>query len=212
MADHLIITVARQFGSEGDRISEIVAGKLGIALYNKELIAIAARESGLNIDLLDKADEKATNSLLYSLALGSYSHGSATMGLHMPINDTLFMKQAEIIRDLAGKQSCLIVGRCADYILKNEANRLSFFIRADMETRIERVMRDEDISVADAKDRIAKMDKRRINYYNFYTGEKGDKIDRFHYSLDSSVLGVEATADLICGIVKDFCKQHDIVL
>lgn len=205
MNEKVIVTIARQYGSGGREIGEKVAAALGIACYDRELITLAAQKSGLNANIVHSVDEKATNSLLYTLAMGSniYSSGAA-ISYDIPINDRLFITQCDIIKNLAEENSCVIVGRSADYVLRDHPRRISIFIYADLATRIKRVAERHSLSESAAKDLIAKTDKRRANYYNFYTGQKWGKYDNYHMSLDSSLLGIDGTAKLITQFAEDF--------
>lgn len=205
MNEKVILTIARQYGSGGREIGEKVAASLGIAFYDKELITLAAQKSGLNTNILHSADEKATNSLLYTLAMGSsiYSSGGA-VNYDIPINDRLFITQCDIIKNLAEENSCVIVGRSADYVLRGHPRHISVFIYADLDTRIARVAARHSLTPAAARDLITKTDKRRSNYYNFYTGQKWGKYDNYRMSVDSSLLGIEGTAKLIAQFANDF--------
>lgn len=204
MNEKVIVTIARQYGSGGREIGEKVAAALGIAFYDKELITMAAQKSGLSPNVLHTADEKASNSLLYTLAMGSSIYGASTLNYDIPINDRLFITQCHIIKNLAEKGACVMVGRSADYVLRDNPRHVSVFIYAKLEDRIRRVMERHSLSEADARNLIAKTDKRRANYYNFYTGQKWGKYDNYHMSLDSSLLGIDGTAKLISQLADDF--------
>ncbi len=204
MSKKLIITVARQYGSGGREIGEKVAAALNIPIYDRELITDAASKGDLHVDVIQKADEVAANSLLYTLAVGSNVFGSAiSFGYKMPINDKLFILQSDVIREYAAKGSCVIIGRCADYVLRDEPNLLRIFIHGDIDHRRERVLaRHPDIKPAAAIDIISKTDKRRSSYYNFYTGNKWGKYDNYDLVLNSSTLGVDGAVEMIVGFAK----------
>ena len=142
MSEKIILTFARQFGSGGHEVAEKVAKLLNIGFYDKELIAIAAKESGLSEHLFDGLEEKPTNSLLYSLVMGLQS-GSSTYCRYGDVtgSDNIFRIQSQVIRSIAEKESCVIVGRCSDYVLRNEENLVSVFIRAGIDFRTERIMK-----------------------------------------------------------------------
>jgi len=197
MKNNVAITIERLYGSAGREIGEKVAEMLGIHSYDHELIEMAAKRSGMSTEMLYQADEKATNSFLYSMALGAASHGSAMFGFDVPINDRLFMTQSEIINELSQKESCVIVGRSADYVLRDYPYLLSVFVFADEEKRMKRISQRQGCSLGNAKILMNKTDKRRIKYYNFYTGKKWGKTDSYHLSIDSSILGVDGTARVI---------------
>lgn len=199
MSEKIIITIARQYGSGGREIGERVAALLGIPVYDRELITLSAKESGLDTSAVEKADEKATNSLLYTLALGSNSFGTmGHFGYQMPLNDRLFVLQSDVIRGLAEKGSCVLIGRAADYVLRDDPARFSVFVYADEADRKARVVeRHENVSEQKAIELMTKTDRRRASYYNYYTGYKWGKLDRYHLAVSSSFLGIEGTARMI---------------
>lgn len=206
----VVITIARQYGSGGREIGEKVASLLGIPEYDKEFVTMAAQRDGtLNAEALERVDERATNSLLYTLAMGSNLFGGApTAATMLPLNDQLFVKQSAIIRDLANKESCVMIGRCADYVLKEDPSRLSVFIYADIEARKARVAARHGISANEALDVINKTDRRRAAYYNFYTGGKWGKYDNYHLAINSAVLGIDGTAQVIAAMAKQKMEQE----
>ena len=169
-----VITIARQYGSGGREVGMRLAEVLGIKSYDRELITMAAQKSGMSSEILNHADEKATNSLLYTLALGSSYYGAASIGTDVPINDKLFITQSQIIRDLAAEGPCIIIGRCSDYVLRTNPARFSVFIYAPIEARIRRVIeRGAAKTEKEARDLISRTDKRRINYYSSFLGIEG---------------------------------------
>lgn len=209
MAKKLIITIARQYGSGGREIGERLGAILGIPVIDKELITETASKSDMHVDVLHKADEVAANSLLYTLAMGSNVFGSAmSFGYKMPINDKLFLLQSDAIRAYAAEGSCILIGRCADYVLREEPNLLRIFIHGDLDHRKARVAeRHPDIKPTQVIDIINKTDKRRASYYNFYTGNKWGKFDNYDLMINSSTLGVEATATLIADYAKHMMEE-----
>ena len=200
-----IITIARQYGSGGREIGALVAKELGISFYDHELITMAAEKSDLCREAAEKADEKNANSLLYTLAMGSSAMLHAP-GYNLPVNDRLFLAQSEIIKEIAAKESAVIVGRCADYVLREHKPCLQVFIHTNIKARAERVAKRNDITESEAYDRISKTDRRRANYYNFYTGKKWGEITNYDLTLDSSLLGVEGTAKIIADMAKALAK------
>ncbi|MBQ8509021.1 MAG: cytidylate kinase-like family protein [Clostridia bacterium] len=208
MNNNLLITIGRQYGSGGREIGEKLAAKLGIPFYNNELIAMAAQKSGMAHTVLGEADEKATSSLLYTLAMGSsFWSGNAGIAFDMPINDKLFVTQSEIIRNLSEEGPAVFIGRCADYVLRGNPHLLKLFIHAPLDFRAAHVSERHDVPVDKAKDIIVKTDKRRSNYYNYYTGQKWGKLDNFDLSIDSSRLGIDGTVELLAQFVDDY-KTH----
>lgn len=209
MAKKLIITIARQYGSGGREIGERVAKLLDIPMYDKELIKDAAAKGSLNEEVLRTTDESAANSLLYTLAMGSNVLG-ATMqfGYKMPLNDKLFILQSEIIREYASEGSCVIIGRCADYVLRDEENVLKIFIYSDISNREKRIKeRYPDIKSSQVLDVINKTDKRRASYYNFYTGNKWGKYDNYDLAINSGAFGIEKSAELIANFAKNILEE-----
>lgn len=204
MAKKIIITIARQYGSGGREIGERVAELLGIPLYDKEIINDAASRGSLNEEVIKNADETAANSLLYTLAMGSNILGTTMhFGYKMPLNDRLFILQSEVIKEYAKNGSCVIIGRCSDYVLRDEEGLLRLFIYGDLDHRQERVkMRHPEIKETQIIDVINKTDKRRSSYYNFYTGNKWGKYDNYDMAINSSTLGIEGTAQLVYACAK----------
>lgn len=209
MAGKLAITIGRQYGSGGREIGVRLGELLGFRVYDKELLLMAAQKNGINPDALRRVDEKATNSLLYTLAIGSSMYGARSIGVDVPINDQLFITQTEIIRSAAEEENCIFIGRCADYVLRNHPNRISVFVYADKEERISRIAGEYNVSRDEAAAMITKTDKRRVNYYNFYTGKKWGKFDNYHLSIDSTLLGVEGSAQMIADIAKIYLSRAE---
>ena len=209
MAKKVVITIARQYGSGGREIGERIAAALGIPIYDKEIITDAASKGELNTEVIRKADESAANSLLYTLAMGSNIAGTTMhFGYKMPINDKLFILQSELIKEYAEKGSCVIIGRCADYVLRERDDTLRLFIYGDLEHRKARVLkRNPDIKPGHVIDVINKTDKRRSSYYNFYTGNKWGKYDNYDIAINSSTLGIEGTAKLIAASAKSLIEK-----
>lgn len=204
MSKKLIVTIARQYGSGGREVGEKVAKILGIPLFDRELIADAAAKGNLNEEILKKADESAANSLLYTLAMGSNVLGTTMhFGYKMPLNDKLFILQSEAIKEYASEGSCVVIGRCADYVLRDEPNLLRIFIYGDLDHRQARVLeRHPELKSSQVIDVINKTDKRRSSYYNFYTGNKWGKYDNYDMAINSSTLGIDGTAELIVEFAK----------
>jgi cytidylate kinase len=199
----IVITVARQYGSGGREIGERVAELLCIPKYDKEFVTLAAKDdASVSEEVLHKVDERATNSLLYTLAMGSNTFGMLSAAPTLPLNDRLFAKQSALIREIAQKESCVMIGRCADYVLRECPHRLSVFIYADIADRKKRVAARHDISESAAIDVINKTDRRRASYYNFYTGGKWGKLDHYDLAINSSALGIEKTAQLIAQMAR----------
>ena len=204
MDKKIIITIARQYGSGGREIGEKVAKKLGITLYDKQLITEAATKGNLDENVSKLADESAANSLLYTLAMGSNVLGTTMhFGYKMPLNDKLFILQSEVIKEKAKEDSCVIIGRCGDYVLRDEENVLRIFVYGDLDHRATRIQqRHPELKSSQIVDVITKTDKRRSSYYNFYTGNKWGKYDNYDIAINSSTLGIDGAAEIIVACVK----------
>lgn len=198
-----IITVGRQYGSGGRHIGKMVAERLGIPYYDKELLEHAAKKSGFCKELFENHDEKPTNSFLYSLVMDTYSFGYSSAAFSdMPLNHKIFLAQFDTIKELADKGPCVIVGRCADYALSDYDNCLSVFIHADMDDRIQRISKKHSLTASQAKDRIVKTDKQRSSHYNYYTSKKWGDADSYDLCLNSKVLGQDGCIEMILNAVK----------
>ena len=196
--DKYVITIGRQFGSGGRSIGEKLAKKLDIPFYDKELISLAAKESGVSPEVFDNVDEKAANSLLYSLSMGMYNFGSgfSVMG-DLPVNDKLYLLQHQIIKDIAEKENCVIVGRCADYVLRDHPGCVNIFIYADMDFRKDEAIKRHGIDEARAEHIINKTDKSRANYYSFYSGQKWGMAENYDLCINSGKLSEDSIVELI---------------
>ena len=194
-----IITISREFGSGGREVGEKLAAKLGIKLYDKELLQQAAKDSGFCEEIFENHDEKPTNSFLYSLVMDTYSVSgySAAPFLDMPLNHKVFLAQFETIKKIAEKESCVIVGRCADYALSDNPNCINVFIHADLDVRIKNVSRNLNITENKARDIINKTDKQRASYYNYYTSKKWGDSKSYNLSLDAGKLGTDNCVEMI---------------
>jgi len=203
MKTNTIITIGREFGSAGREIGYKVAKEFGIKLYDKEMLARAAKESGICEEIFESHDEKPTSSFLYSLVMDTYSMGySGNTYTDMPINHKVFLAQFDAIKKIADEGPCILVGRCADYALESYKNVVSVFIHADLDARIRRIARIYNLTDAKAKDMILKTDKKRAGYYNYYTNKKWSDSASYELCLNSSELGIEGTAKAIEQYVK----------
>lgn len=195
-----IITIGRQFGSNGRNIGRAVAEKLGVNFYDKELLKMAAEKSGVCEELLQNLDEKPNKSFLYSVVMDPYAFAYSynNSGYNMNISQQAFQATFDTIKSIADRESCVIVGRCSDYILRDNPNLFSVFIYAPLETRIKTVMeRFPDLSENKAKDQINKEDKARASYYNYYSSKKWGRMESYHLCIDSSRLSVDDAAEVI---------------
>ncbi len=194
-----IYTIGREFGSGGKKVGEKLAAKLGIKVYDKELLQQAAKDSGFCEEIFENHDEKPTNSFLYSLVMDTYSVSgySAAPFLDMPLNHKVFLAQFETIKKIAERESCVIVGRCADYALSDNPDCINVFIHADMDKRIKNVSKNLNITENKARDIINKTDKQRASYYNYYTSKKWGDSKSYNLSLDAGKLGTDNCVEMI---------------
>lgn len=205
MNNHYVINLGRQLGSGGKEIGEKLAKELNIAFYDKELIRLASEESGLCKDFFEKADERTQKTFIGALfgnrvpfvGDGAIPYGSCLS------NDALFKIQSDVIRGLAENDSCLFVGRCADYILRDHPRCINVFISASKEARIERIMLKNNMNATQAEELIDKADRKRASYYNYYSYNTWGAAATYHLCVDSSILGIDGTVSFI----KEFVKQ-----
>ncbi len=198
-----IVTIAREYGSGGRECGKKLAELTGYKFYDKDLITLAAQKSGMSTDALNSVDEKAASSLLYTLALGSSIYNSGMGSVNLPINDKLFVVQSQIIKDIANSgEGAIIVGRCADYVLSERDNVVKIYITSDFDTRVNTVMKRHDLTQSQARDLIIKTDKRRSNYYSYYTGEKWGKADKYDVVVSTARIGIDGAAGLIADYIK----------
>lgn len=209
MEKKIIITIGRQFGSGGRTVGKKLAEKLGIAYYDKELINLASKESGICGEFFEKADEKTSGSLLKALAMGFSMNNAIFQSNDYLSNESLFQIQSDVIRKVAAEQSCILVGRCADYILREDRDCISVFISASPEDRIKRVMGYNNISEKEAEDCIHKADKSRASYYNYYTDKNWGSAESYDLCINSSLYGLEQTTDFIQAFVELSRKRNE---
>ena len=199
-----IISISRQYGSGGREIGQKIAEHYGIPFYDNELITRAAKESGFAEETFARAEDKATNSLLYSLAMGINVYGNQDFGFGgLSLDDRIFLAQSDVIRKVAEEGPCVIVGRCADYVLKERDDVCNIFIQAAMSYRINRAVKEYGIEEKSAADVIIKNDKRRSNYYNYHVGEKWTNLNNYDLVIRSDLQGIERAVSAICTYLGD---------
>ena len=193
-----IITIGRQYGSGGREVAKKLAEIMNVAFYDKELLAEASKESGICQEVIENYDEKQEKRSFFSMMGGIQGRmDPAGMYLEMPLNHRIFLAQFDAIRKIADKGPCVIVGRCADYVLRDHENVLNVFIKASMDERVKRITRLYDMDQMKAEETIRKADKQRATYYNYYaTGTWGD-VANYHLCVDTGVLGVDGAVELI---------------
>ncbi|MDE7123030.1 MAG: cytidylate kinase-like family protein [Alistipes sp.] len=200
MEQNFVINIGRQLGGGGMAVGKRLARRLGVPLYDKELIDLAARESGLCATLFERADEREAKGLFATLVgylrapFAGYEGGNSNNVLS---HEALFKIQSDVIRDLAARQSCIFVGRCADYILRDHPRALSLFLTADEEDRVERLCRAHGWTADEALSRIRRTDACRADYYNYYSARTWGEAATYDLCLNTSRLGVERSVDFV---------------
>ncbi len=203
MSNHLIITIGRECGSGGRQIGKKLAEELGVKCYDKELLDQAAKQSGLCRELFETHDEKPTSSFLYSLVMDTYSVGfPGSAYMDMPLNHKIFLAQFDTIKELASKESCVIIGRCADYALAEYPNIVTVFITGDDDVKIKTLAERHDISEIKAKEVMVKTDKKRASYYNYYSSKRWGDSKSYDLCINSSKVGMDGAIK----IIKEFAE------
>ncbi len=200
MSANKIITIGREYGSGGHEIGQKVAEKLGIPFYDRELIARAAKKSGFSEELFEHLDKRSTNSFLYSLTMFG---ATGTNG--MALNDQLYLIQCKLLREIAEEGSCVIVGRCADHVLREFENRYDFFIHGSIEDRVKRIATHDGYELAGKTPEAAleKMDKQRSTYYNYYTGKVWGHGSHYDLCINASRVGIDKAVQIVLEYVAD---------
>jgi len=199
---HLVIAISREFGSNGREIGELVAKRLGISYYDKVLLQLAAERSGLSPEFMERNEEQASSSFLFNLSTAAHSASNFFYQYDVPLGDKAFFAQAEVMRELAEREACVIVGRCADYVLRNHDRCLKIFLRAPLDHRVEQVARILDLTPDEAKARTLRMDKGRANYYRHYTGEPWGTAHNYDLTVNTALSGTRGAVDVICTMAR----------
>ena len=193
-SSHTIITIAREFGSGGHILGEMLAKDLGIKLYDKEFIHLVAQKSGIDESYIVR-NEQSIPYFWLKCILAKSSEQSLERSLSS--DDVLFVAESKIIQELAEKESCVIVGRCADFILQDRTDCLKVFVHADLKFRADRIVRVYGEREKSPESRLKEKDKRRAAYYRFYTDMNWGNAANYHIALDSGVIGIEKSAEII---------------
>lgn len=189
-----VITIGRQYGSNGRRIAKLLAEKMGVHYYDKELIQLASEKSNIPYEELLKVDEQRANPWRYPVDDDAQMEGRFRF---YPMNDVLFDTESKIIRELARRESCVIVGRCANHILRRKEGCTSIFIHAPLEERIQTIMSRASIGEKEAQGLIRKIDKQRRYYYNYFTDGRWEDMDEYDFAVDSSRYTIEECAQIL---------------
>ena len=202
-----IITIGRQFATEGSEVGKLLSEMTGIPCYDKEALTKLSEKHGIPAETFEKADEQATSSFLYSLAMSSYSGNIAHYGMNdFVLTDRVFNIQSAEIRKIASAGDCIIIGRCADEVLSDYEGVLKIFLHAPLEYRVNVLAKYGETDENAAKKQIAKADKKRASYYNFYTGKGWGDPKNYNLNIDCSLLGTEGTAKLIKNVIDEYYK------
>lgn len=199
------ITIGREYGSQGRETGKRLAKRMNIDFYDKELITLVAKKNGMSEKVFENADEKPTNSLLYSLAMGAYAmdgHYVFWGDVAPSINDRVYQMQTTLIRELAFEKPCIFVGRCADYVLSDHPCCINIFITSKIEKRIENVLDRKEAPENKVEDVIIKADKRRANYYSFHTNKTWGDAKNYDLCIDVGSIGVDNAVELIVKFVE----------
>ena len=201
MDKNFIINIGRQLGSGGRSIADILAHHYNITAYDRKLIELAAKESGLSQEFFENADEKKSHGFFHSIFSNRVAANALGSNDSYLSNDALFKVQSDIIRDLAERESCIFIGRCADYILREHPHCINLFFTANLEDRVARMASEKNITLAQAEELIEKTDRRRANYYNYYSGKTWGAAESYDLCINTSHLGFEGTAEMIINFI-----------
>ena len=202
MRNPLIITIGREYGSGGREIGELVAKTLGIAYYDKKLITLAAQKSGLSDEFIANNEQRVRSGFMQNLAASAAYSSGFFSSQYLPLSESIFISEAQVIRDIAAKESAVIVGRCADYILAGRDNTINVFVYAPREVRVNRIMARHNLSEAEALKAISTSDKERGNHYFRYTDQKWGKAQNYDVCINSGLMGIERTAEMLADMAK----------
>lgn len=192
-----VITISRQCGSGGRYIGERLAEELGISCYDEKLMDMVAKESGFAPDFIEEKGERITGSLLFNIASSLTYASNVFSGNGMSLQDEIYFMQNRIIKELAEKEPCVIVGRCADYILREREDCLNVFIHADEASKLERAVKNYGMSEKDAAMILKKKDKARYNHYKYYTDEEWGMASNYDLCLNSGLFGIDGCVEII---------------
>ena len=200
--EKFVISIGRQLGSGGKEIAEKLSERLHIPVYDKKLLEVAAKESGLDATVFENADEKESNSLFGSFfsihgSLSGFVSGGSCME-----SDQLFLIQSEAIRKIAEREACIIIGRCAEYVLRENPNMVSIFITADTAERVRRIAKKDMLNEEKAKEKIEKGDKKRRSYHDYYATTRWGEAQSYDLCINSSLMGIEGTVDFLHSFIK----------
>ncbi|MDR1731923.1 MAG: cytidylate kinase-like family protein [Synergistaceae bacterium] len=200
--ENLVITISREFGSGGRLIGERLAEKLGFTFYDSRLISLAAGKSGLDPQVFENAEEEARSKFLFNLSIGGYVSTSMFSQVSVPISDQIFFAQSKVIEEIAEQGNCVIIGRCANYILRERPRLFRVFLYGDVKDRCRRIVEDYGMAEDKVEAQIAQVDKGRKNYYEHYTNEVWGDLKSYDLSLNTSFTGIDVAVKVISAAVQ----------
>ena len=209
MNKKFVINIGRQLGSGGRAIAAILAQHYGITAYDRNLIELAAKESGFGQEFFENADERKSHGFFHSIFSNRAIANALGNNDSCLSNDALFKVQSDIIRDLAEKESCIFIGRCADYILRDHPCSINLFFTADLEDRIAHMSREKGITAEQAEELIEKADSHRADYYNYYSGKTWGAAESYDLCINTSHLGFEGTAKMLIEYIDNRQRTTD---
>lgn len=196
-----LITISREYGSGGRIIGKLVAEKLGVPLYDKDIIDMAAKESGLSKEIIESAELQAKSSISYTLA-SAVSIGDGLGGEAISMNEKLFLAQFDVIQEIGERGEGVIVGRCADYVLRDHKDVTNVFVYGEHDDKVKRCVEEYDDDPAGVEKKMATYDKARRNYYNYHTSQKWGEYSNYDLAINSSLVGEKGACDVICEYLK----------
>lgn len=199
-----VITIARSYGSGGKTLGKLLADKMGINCYDREIIRMASDSSGINEELFGRVDEKLKKSPLFGIVRSNPYKGNGVIppeSSNFVSDDNLFNYQAQVIKELAEKESCVIIGRCADYVLKDNPNVIRLYLYAPLEDCIKRVMAQNSITEKETIKKIETIDKYRSDYYKYYTGKEWNDARNYDFCLNTTSMSYEKLIQVVENII-----------
>lgn len=200
MKKKIIVTVGRQMGSGGRLIAKQLAEELNIPYYNRQILEEAAKKSGMSQELFERTDEKKQSSLLYAFAMHTYAYGVG--GDELPLGTKMYLAQFEAIKSIAAQGSCVLVGRCADYFLRDEEGLVRVFVTADYNDRVAHVMEEKGITEKAARELLRKRDKERAAYYDFNTDSKWGMASNYDLCINTTRVGIDGAVRMIRAFIE----------
>jgi len=198
MSKKTVILISREYGSGGRALGEKLAAVLNIPFYDREIILASCKESGYNMSLFEKADKQSKHPITFFLSM----YSSSVSPYDLSLNDQVFLIQSKVIREMA-KESCVIIGRCADYILRDDPDILRIFVHAPIEDRIIRVKEEYHDEDSDTEEKIKRIDKNRATYYNYYSNEKWGRLSNYDLSFNTSKIAIDTCVKMISHYIQN---------